>query len=208
MLRPVRANRCKRWLLHAWAAGAEPRHTRQGCRHPCVSAASRLTQPFCTRPPDLSGAYPLDVLLPAVLFSPLPELAKRRTALGPPISTFRPPACGQPLECPEVLAAAASRGSSCSSSLGHRGRFPFKTFMATPTSLDSCVCALEGCVLVFWRAVFFGFLLPFRIFPSPSATRCLADISLLRSFSARALCRSGGQRNRVALVRGKAVCFA
>ena len=33
-------------------AGAEPRHTLPGCRHPCVSAASRLARPFCTRPPD------------------------------------------------------------------------------------------------------------------------------------------------------------
>ena len=59
---------------------------------------------------------------------------------------------------------------------------------------------LGGLSAVF--VAFFG-----SVFPSPSATRCLADISLLRSFSARALCRSGGQRNRVALVRGKAVAL-
>ena len=57
-------------------------------------------------------------------------------------------------------------------------------------------------VFVLWRAchfvAFFG-----SSFPSPSATRRLTDISLLRSFSATALCRSGGQRNRVVLVRGK-----
>jgi hypothetical protein len=52
MLRPLRAGRWKRLLPHARAVGAEPRHTLQGCRHPCVSAASRLAQPFCTRPPD------------------------------------------------------------------------------------------------------------------------------------------------------------
>lgn len=51
-LRPVHAERWKRLLLHARLSGAEPRHTPQGCRHPCVSAASRLAQPFCTRPPD------------------------------------------------------------------------------------------------------------------------------------------------------------
>ena len=177
MLRPVRANRCKRWLLHVRAAGAEPRHTRPGCRHPCVSAASRLTQPFCTRPPDLSGAYPLDVLLPAVLFSPLPELAQRRTALGQQISTFRTPACGRPLGCQDrPFDHPAPRGRCSHTALGHRRRFPSRLLgplclcfgglvMSTPISLDSCVYALEGCVLVFWRAVFFVFCCPFGSFP-------------------------------------------
>ena len=63
MLRPVRAGHWKWLLLHVWVAGAEPRHTRQGCRHPCVSAAFRLSQPFCTRPPDIWGSVPLGVLL-------------------------------------------------------------------------------------------------------------------------------------------------
>ena len=101
MLRPLRAGRWKRLLLHARAVGAEPRHTLQGCRHPCVSAASRLAQPFCTRPPDLYGSVSLDILLqfctPAALililavtshlaetFQWLPpqELVKSRTALA------------------------------------------------------------------------------------------------------------------------------
>ena len=67
MLRPVHAERRRRLLQHASAAGAEPRPTLQGCRHPCVSAASRLSRPFCTRPPDFSGAYSWGVLLPVVL---------------------------------------------------------------------------------------------------------------------------------------------
>ena len=57
VLRPLRAGRWKRLLPHARVAGAEPGHTPQGCRHPCVFAAFRLAQPFCTRPPDFSGAY-------------------------------------------------------------------------------------------------------------------------------------------------------
>ena len=62
-------------------------------------------------------------------------------------------------------------------------------------------------MFVLRRAVF-GFCCLFgSVFPSPSATRCLADISLLRSFSARALYRSGGQRNRVVIVHGKDVIF-
>ena len=63
MLRPAHAARWKRVLQHVLGAGAEPRHTRQGCRHPCVSAAFRLSQPFCTRPPDIWGSVPLGVLL-------------------------------------------------------------------------------------------------------------------------------------------------
>ena len=72
----------------------------------------------------------------------------------------------------------------------------FRIFMWTPTKFGRLCSCLEGYRLFF--VAFFG-----SVFPSPSATRCLADISLLRSFSARALCRSGGQRNRVVSVRGK-----
>ena len=70
MLRLVCVGRRRRLLPRAQEAGAEPRHTLQGCCHPCVSAASRLVQPFCTRPPDFSGAYHLVVLLRAV---PIPS---------------------------------------------------------------------------------------------------------------------------------------
>ena len=63
VLRPLHAGRWKRLLPHAWAAGAEPRHTPQGCLHQCVSAASRLVQQFCTRPPDIWGSVPLGILL-------------------------------------------------------------------------------------------------------------------------------------------------
>ena len=78
MLRPVRAGHWKWLLLHVWVAGAEPRHTRQGCRHPCVSAASRLAQPFCTRPPDLFGSVLLDVLLLVSLRRRMPQMGNRR----------------------------------------------------------------------------------------------------------------------------------
>ena len=140
-------------------------------------------------------------------FSPLPELAKRRTALGQQISPFDLQHAADPsdvkidLSTIRRLAVAAVKRAWPSRALS------FKTLMLTLISfggLSVRVLSFEGLVLRFWRALVL-FLLPFRIFPSPSATRCLADISLLRSFSARALCRSGGQRNRVVKVRGKDV---
>ena len=82
MLRPAHAARWKRVLQHVLGAGAEPRHTRQGCRHPCVSAASRLAQPFCTRPPDLFGSVLLDVLL---LVSLRPECLQGEITARPPV---------------------------------------------------------------------------------------------------------------------------
>ena len=163
MLRPVRAQRWKRLLVHAWFAGAELGHTRQGCRHPCVSAASRLARPFCTRPPDFSGAYSWGVLLPVVLLfrsTPFHHLqssgdASMVSAAGAQTrgQTRRPDSSGDNDFSYATDVSILSRSFSyvgpqhfrrCIAP-GHRGCFPSRLLCRLRLSLEGCVRA--------WRAI-------------------------------------------------------